>query len=60
MDDFSYLVMGYPEEPEPTMTLLYECPECGYEWEDEWDSEVEDDCPECGLRHIEPCDVEDL
>lgn len=32
----------------------YKCPNCGYEWEDEWDCEVEDDCPECELRHITP------
>ena len=26
----------------------YRCPKCGVEWQDEWDSEVEDDCPTCG------------
>ena len=32
----------------------YECPECEYEWEDEWSCMCDDDCPTCGARHISP------
>ena len=38
----------------------YRCPECGYEWEDEWSACCEDDCPECELRHITPYDSDDI
>ena len=39
---------------------FYECPKCGYHWEDEWDFICEDDCPSCGERHIKPYESEDL
>ncbi len=39
--------------------IEYECPECGYEWEDTWSSPCDDDCPECGTRHIQPMDYHD-
>jgi DNA-directed RNA polymerase subunit RPC12/RpoP len=31
---------------------FYRCDRCGEEWEDAWDSEVDDDCPSCGKRHM--------
>lgn len=38
---------------------FYRCPDCGYEWEDQWDCMVDDDCPTCGSRHISPYRSED-
>lgn len=38
----------------------YTCPECNYEWEDEWDCGCDDDCPACGKRHITPMESEQL
>jgi len=37
----------------------YECAECGYEWEDEYECEVDDDCSDCGARHMSPVRTED-
>lgn len=38
----------------------YRCDRCGYMWEDEWSCTCDDDCPQCGLRHMSPCDSDDL
>lgn len=38
----------------------YTCPECDYEWQDEWDCGVDDDCPACGKRHITPTESEQI
>jgi len=32
----------------------YQCPNCGAEWEDDWDCGVDDECPECDTRDISP------
>lgn len=45
---------------EPIMLNSYTCPECGYDWEDEWSCAVDDDCPNCGERHISPHDSEEI
>jgi len=37
----------------------YHCPDCGYEWEDEWDCVCNDRCPECNSE-IEPYDYEEI
>jgi hypothetical protein len=39
-------------------TNYYECPECNYEWQDEWDCACDDDCPNCGLT-CSPCDTDE-
>jgi predicted Zn-ribbon and HTH transcriptional regulator len=38
----------------------YKCPDCGYEWDDEWDCEVDDFCGECGTQNISPISSEHL
>jgi len=38
----------------------YTCPECGYDWEDEWTSQCDDDCPACGCRHVTPHKSEEI
>lgn len=48
------------KEPIKTMTNYYICPDCGYEWEDEWDCDCDDDCPACGCRHVSPYRSEDI
>lgn len=48
------------KEPIKTMTNYYKCPDCGYEWEDDWDCNCDDDCPSCGCRHISPYKSEDI
>ena len=63
-------IIGMIEEPanEPnTFTDVeikylnhYRCPDCGNEWEDEWDCEVDDECGECGCRHISPYESDDI
>jgi len=35
-------------------TNYYECPNCEYTWESEWDSACDDECTECGHRDISP------
>lgn len=37
----------------------YTCPDCKYEWTDEWSCMCDDDCPNCGKRHISPHTSED-
>lgn len=32
----------------------YTCPDCGADWQDQWECTVDDDCPNCGKRHISP------
>lgn len=44
----------------PEYVNYYKCPNCGEEWEDEWDCEVEDECPNCGTRHITPYKSEEV
>jgi hypothetical protein len=39
---------------------FYRCPECGTEWEDEWDCCCDDECPSCGLKDISPYRSEDI
>jgi predicted nucleic acid-binding Zn-ribbon protein len=39
---------------------FYCCPQCGHQWEDDWDSQCDDDCPECGCRHISPYKSEEI
>jgi len=41
-----------PTEAGTWWTNHYRCPCCRHQWEDEWDSQVDDDCPECGMRSI--------
>lgn len=39
------------DDPQPQhhpMTIYYECPECGHDWNDRWCSAVDDECPKCG------------
>jgi len=38
----------------------YECPNCGHEWEDEWDCMVDDECGECGCSDISPYKSDDI
>ncbi len=38
---------------------IYECSECGTEWEDEWSCMCDDECPECGVDHS-PAHSEDI
>jgi len=37
----------------------YTCPDCGTDWQDEWECAVDDDCPHCGKRHISPHESEE-
>lgn len=37
----------------------YECPRCGYEWQDEWSCMCDDRCPQCNLS-CSPVDSEEL
>lgn len=38
----------------------YRCPECGSEWDDEWDSMCDDECGECGCSDISPYKSENV
>jgi len=35
-------------------TNHYRCPECRNQWEDQWNSWVDDECGACGLGDISP------
>lgn len=48
------------KEVEQLFHNYYECPDCGYRWDDYWESIVEDDCPNCGFHHIMPYDTQDV
>lgn len=39
---------------------IYICPECGEEWDDEWESACDDICPYCGARDISPVKSEPI
>lgn len=47
-------------EPSGLFLNYYRCPDCGNEWEDEYECQVDDDCGECGARHISPYESEDV
>jgi predicted RNA-binding Zn-ribbon protein involved in translation (DUF1610 family) len=34
--------------------IQYRCPECGQQWDEEWDSACDSECPQCGLEDIIP------
>jgi hypothetical protein len=36
----------------------YECKDCGCNWYNVWDCEVDDDCPGCGSKHCTPYKTE--
>lgn len=49
------MLEDYAEQVEEVLYInQYECPQCGYEWEDTWSCACDDDCPKCGARHISP------
>ena len=42
------------EESDEWFNLEYECPDCNYQWEDNWSCGVDDTCPMCGTRDVTP------
>jgi hypothetical protein len=36
------------------LDIQYLCPECGHEWEEQWDCACDSECPHCGLEAIIP------
>ena len=55
----AWVRVEYPEEEGRRFINHYQCPRCGYEWDDEWDCTCDDDCGNCGCRHISPVSSED-
>ncbi len=39
-----------------SIVILYNCPDCGHDWNDTWSCMVNADCPACGAKDIEPLD----
>jgi DNA-directed RNA polymerase subunit RPC12/RpoP len=48
------------EEKEIKFFNQYKCPKCGSEWDDTWDSMVDDECGECGCKNISPYKSEEI
>jgi hypothetical protein len=46
--------VGLDEDEDTSMINHYCCPNCDYEWADEWSCAADDDCVNCGTRHITP------
>jgi DNA-directed RNA polymerase subunit M/transcription elongation factor TFIIS len=42
-----------PIQREPMLSIFYECPECGYQWEEEHTSACDSECGECGEGSVE-------
>ena len=40
--------------------IVYECPECGYGWEEHWSCACDSECPECGCGDIQAADYEEV
>jgi len=51
---------GTRSAAEPVWRNHYQCPQCGHQWTDEWDSQCDDDCPACKTRHISPVTSEEI
>lgn len=39
-------------EDERLLDIEYRCPECGYEWTEQWSCACDSECPQCGLKNI--------
>lgn len=50
----------YQHEPERWFRIVYECPECGYEWSEEWSCACDSECPNCHTGDITAKDWEEI
>lgn len=46
------------QESDSLFLNYYNCPNCGYEWQDQWSCMSDDDCPICKSRNISPIQSE--
>ena len=40
------------EPNEVMLDIEYRCPECDYEWQEQWSCACDSECPNCGLKNI--------
>jgi predicted Zn-ribbon and HTH transcriptional regulator len=54
------MILGGNSMKDQWFILYYECPDCGFKWEDEWDYICDSECPDCGCRNVEAAGFEDV